>query len=440
LGLCESQLKEKKNLLLDPSDVSSISSELGFFIEHPEISSREFDLRWLSENRTEQSLYYYPQTGPSGNAEAASSFWMTVQGEQKEKAKSLAAEIRWDQRQQASLSWLAKDTGLSEELWVEAQTRVDEDMGLEELPPVRLPEIPSLSPTSLEHYRKCPFIFAAEKLFRLLDLPLVDLDLDRRSRGTLAHSLLERLSEEPRRFDWKDQEISQIIDGLRAQLELQIYDEFAWRSTKEKHLKLARRFLEFEKEWRQRFPKTKTDGREKAFHFYMDTTTGEWSTEARGISPVLIKGKIDRIDTNREGHAVIIDYKLSQSSHHKSITQWMDENQLQLALYTLALEKGLVTDFEEVQVVSAVYMVLKNMSRDRGFKITEMAGSLFELDGKRNHVSEDVKKDVLKEIGKLIFELTQKIIVGHIEPVPLEKKDCVSCAWRQQCRAPHLNL
>jgi RecB family exonuclease len=437
LGLCESQLKEKKNILLDPSDVGSISTELGFFIEHPEISSREFDLRWLSEHRTQESYYFYPRTGISGNAEAASSFWMSLP-QDKELSPS---ELRWDQRQQAPLSWLAQDSELPEKLWLESQTRVEEDLGLEELPAVRLPRLPSLSPTSLERYRKCPFIFAAEKLFRLLDLPLVDLDLDRRSRGSLAHGLLEKISEEPRRFDWKDEEIISILSELRETLKLKINDEFSWRSLREKHLKLARRFLEFEKEWRRHFPKTKTAAREKSFQFHMDLATGKWNRDAMAGegSQILMKGKIDRVDTDGEGQAVIIDYKLSAGSY-KSMSNWLQENQLQLALYTLALEQGLVADFEDVQVVSAIYMVLKNMTRDLGFKVTESAGSLFDLDRKKNQVSAEEKNKLLEEIGTLIFEITQKIAAGKIQPEPMDKKDCADCAWRQQCRAPHLNL
>ena|GEM_PF-803893 len=445
LGLCESQLKEKKNLLLDPSDVNSLSTELGFFIEHPEISSLEFDLRWLSENKTEESQYFYPQTGVSGSAEAASSFWMKIADDERsdllpEEKSVEERKLRWDERQRASVEWLSEATGLQPEMLVETETRIDEDLGLEELPSVKLVNPPSLSPTSFERYRQCPFIFAAEKLFRLLDLPLVDLDLDRRKRGALAHGLLERLSEEPRRFDWKDNEVEPILDQLRIDLKLQVYDEFAWQSIKEKHFKLAQRFLQFEKEWRQRFPQTKTDAREKSFQFYIDATTGKWTQNAdEFIQSVLIKGKIDRIDTDRAGHATVIDYKLS-GGQLKSISKWIEENQLQLALYTLALEQGFVEDFSEVEVVSAVYMVLKNMNRDSGFKVTEKAGALFDLDAKKNRVAADEKEKVLSEIGKLIFELTQKIVAGKIAPEPLDKKDCVTCAWRQQCRAPHLNL
>jgi RecB family exonuclease len=447
LGLSESQLREKKNLLLDPMDVNSLSTEIGFFIEHPEISSLEFDLRWLSENKTEESHYFYPQTGVSGSAEAASSFWMSVAEERNDSRPAeqndsppAGRKLRWDERQRASVEWLSQAGGLSQEILVETETRIDEDLGLEELPAVKLMSPPSLSPTSFERYRQCPFVFAAEKLFRLLDLPLVDLDLDRRKRGALAHGLLEKLSEEPRRFDWKDHEVEPLLDQLRLDLKLQVYDEFAWQSIKEKHFRLAQRFLSFEKEWRQRFPKTKTEAREKDFQFYIDTTTGKWTRNAdEFIQSILVKGKIDRIDVDREGHATVLDYKLS-GGQLKSISKWMEENQLQLALYTLALEQGFVEDFSEVEVISAVYMVLKNMNRDSGFKVTEQAGPLFDLDAKKNRIGGEEKKEILGEIGKLIFELTQKIVAGKIQPEPLDKKDCVTCAWRQQCRAPHLNL
>jgi RecB family exonuclease len=440
LGLCESQLKEKKNLLLDPMDVNSLATEIGFYIEHPEVSSLEFDLRWLAENDTEESLYFYPQSGVSGSAEAASSFWISVAStEPMAEVSWQPGRLRWDARQRTSLEWLETESQWPLASLRQTQDRIEEDLGLRELPAVKLSRLPSLSPTSFERYRQCPFVFAAEKLFGLLDLPLVDLDLDRRQRGALAHALLEKISVEPFRPEWPEQEIEAILEQLRHELKLQVHDEFSWRSLKEKHLRLSQRFLHFEKKWRELFPATRTQAREKAFQFHIDLATGEWRASGEESSSVLVRGKIDRIDGDGEGRAVIMDYKLS-GGKLKSVGQWIEENQLQLALYSLALESGLVPDFDDVEVVSAVYMVLKNMSRDQGLKVREHAGPLFAVDRKRNHISTEEKAAIFTEVGRLIFSLVQDIAAGKIAPQPREKKDCDHCVWRWQCRAPHLNL
>lgn len=411
LGLTESMLKSPTANILSSKEVVSIFNHIGFSLEHPEVSSWEFDLSWLSENPNTDNYYFYPQTGFSGGAEAPCALWLRkADAESDQIVRPL--NTRWDYvLQSEKLEWDPN-----------------------EKQKVILSKTISLSPSSIEAYRKCPFTFATQKVFKLQDLPIMDFDVDRRTRGLLAHSLLEKLCEEPRRFDWNDDELRTLIESLREKLGLSSMDAFVWSGLKERHVQLAQRFLKFEKEWLSRYPETKILAREKDFEFYWDldgqtvSKSGEWK----------IRGRIDRLDHDHQGRMVLIDYKLTLGDY-KNHSKWIDNNQLQLALYMLALEEKVIPELEFQDVIGAFYYVLKNMNRDRGLKVEEAAGSLFDLDRKTNRIKEDKKRELLEAVKKVVHDVILKIKDGDFNPAPLEPEKCGECNWKNLCRAPHLN-
>jgi ATP-dependent helicase/nuclease subunit B len=411
LGLTESMLKTTASPLLSPKEVMQISSELGFSLEHPEISSFEFDLAWLSENPYIESFYFYPQTGFSGGSEAPTALWLKKAEGETPLLLSHPTCLRWDAMLKAGTLPLEEP---SENL--------------------KLTKAISLSPSSIESYRKCAFVFASQKLFRLQDLPVMDFDVDRRTRGSLAHALLEKLGEEPRKFDWKVDELGELIEGFRESSGLGKMDQFIWQGLKDKHIKLAQRFLSFEKEWRVRFPQTTILAREQDFEFFWDDKTqslakqGDWK----------IRGRIDRIDRDNQERLVLIDYKLSPGDY-KNHQKWLEKNHLQLALYMLALEENVIAGFEAKEVIGAFYYVLKNMDRNRGLKVTEAAGTLFDIDKKKNGITEEKKTELLQAVKVLIQDVIKNIQAGQFNPAPLEPEKCGECNWKNLCRAPHLN-
>jgi ATP-dependent helicase/nuclease subunit B len=411
LGMTESMLKTSASSLLSPKEILTISSQLGFALEHPELSSLEFDLAWLSENRSVNSLYFYPQTGFSGGAEAPSALWLK-RAEGSSSELSYPRKLRWDSLLQSES--FPSETLLGRKIEIKSPLQ--------------------LSPSSIESYRKCAFTFASQKLFRLQDLPVMDLDVDRRTRGSLAHALLEKLGVEPRRFDWSSEELDQILETLKESLHLGKVDSFIWAGLKERHIRLARKFLNFEKEWIQHFPQTKILAREKDFEFYWDTQekktakSGKWK----------IRGRMDRIDVDALGNLVLIDYKLT-AGDYKNHPKWLEKNQLQLALYMLALEEGVIEGFDTAQVIGAFYYVLKNMDRHRGLKLEEASGTLFDLDKKGNRISETKKQELLLSIKGIIQGVVENIQSGNFEPQPLEPEKCGECNWKNLCRAPHLS-
>lgn len=441
LGLSENQIKDANKSLVSPSDVGSISALYGFFLAHPEISAKEFDLRWQAENTSIHNIYCFPQTSFSGSAEAPTSFWLErakIIEENLGKEISLTApEINvWDSLQKSDVSQvLHQQREWSQNRVHAALQRIQEDLGTAEIANFGERSEIKLSASSLERYRECPFIFASEKVFNLMDLPVVDLDLDRRNRGELAHALFEKLTNEPRRFDYTVADLRQIIDQVRIDIDLKISDEFIWQGLKERHVGLAQRFLAFEKEWKAHFPETKVAAAEKSFQFYYNPETKTLSNET---SPILFRGKIDRIDKDSMNRWVVLDYK-SGAGDLKNSDKWMSENQLQLALYALALDSKLVEDFAVGEVIGAFYYVFRNFNRNRGFKVAELAGTLFDLDAKKNRITAEGKEKLYEALLKVLEETLPLILRGQFAPKPLDLKTCDTCNWNKLCRAPHLN-
>src|SRR5690606_540122 len=146
-----------------------------------------------------------------------------------------------------------------------------------------------------------------------------------------------------------------------------------WNSLKQSYLKLARNFLDLEVEYRRSFPQSKTIGREVTVKGYIDKNGNLLSKPVD--SAFEFRGSIDRVDSDRQGRAVIYDYK-SSASQVNQFGSWVKNNNLQLAIYTQALENHL-TDIENQKVIGAFYFIPKTKTRDTGFKVVSESGTLF---------------------------------------------------------------
>ena len=106
-------------------------------------------------------------------------------------------------------------------------------------------------------------------------------------------------------------------------------------------------------------------------------------------------------------------------------------------MYSQAIEKGF-TELGFHEVCSAFYYVSKGMSREKGFRMKDKGGDLFEPTG-RNCANHSEIQHVQKQILLRIQEVVKSLDEGNFAPNPKDKKDCKNCHWRKICRAPHLN-
>lgn len=424
LGLAEENLKKKVKVRLGADDYFRLAQDIGFYLDNPDQSDLEFELKILAESGALQDFYFFGGTDLTGSLQSPASFWIDLKSKRGEidelERLTVPQDTRWDQIQHSQL---------------EENPRIEMDLGRIKTPDLGLTKLPSLSASALETFLKCPFIFASERYFKLRDLPEVDLDVDHRTRGSLAHALFEKLTSPPLRFDWTPTEVEEILENIRKEEKMIFADERLWLPLRKKHQQLAQRFLDFEKRWSQEFPQNKILAREKKFEFYLNPKSGELSLEPREHS-FRIAGKIDRIDGDGGGKLALVDYKSSGASL-KAHGSWIQNQQIQLLLYMWAAEKSMVGEVAG-EVIGLFYYVFKNFVR-KGFQVNEMAGPLFPPMKRGKDHSTEVKDKYLGEFYDLLMKTVLRISQGEIHPLPVDMKLCPTCEWRRLCRAPHLN-
>lgn len=431
VGLTDEALKGRNKTQLSGQDYFELAKDIGFYLDNPDQSDLEFELRLLAEAESDEDLYCFGATDLSGSLCSPATFWMSLQGEHEKLTVPL--ETRWDELQHSTQRGDRPLLAGRKEL---VEQRILQDLGKVPFATIASPELPRISASAVESFLECPFIFAAQRYFKLKDLPDIDLDVDHRTRGQLAHAIFEKLTIEPMRFDWKVEELDQLLETVRVEKKLVFADERLWTPLKKKHIQLGLRFLDFEKRWREEFKKTVTIGREKRFEFYLDPQSGDISTEARD-NCFRISGQIDRIDSDGGKQLVVVDYKSSSGgiSAHGS---WLKNHELQLLFYMWVLEKGLVQDVQG-EVIGLFYYVFRNFER-KGFKVDDLAGVLYPANKRKDkNATFEAKERYLTEFSQILMTTLGRIKNGECDAKPADFKTCTSCEWRRQCRAPHLN-
>lgn len=437
LGLNEESLRELQVHGLTGVEVSQLDRDLGVTLPSAERGHMEFEARWLLDADYQAVVMSCAATDPGGAPMTPSRLWLMQSERPREQLGEVRAPetTRWDEIQRAPLSAIAEARWWNEERVARTLLSLRQDLGLEPLPPFASGVPLSLSASALEKYARCPFMFAAEKLFHLKDQTAIDLDLDASSRGSLIHAIFEQLTQEPRQWRWSEAELIDLVE--RARERINYPDLGLWSSMRPRFVELAQRFVAAEKDWRDRFPGTKTVGRELRLK-------GRWLQDekrlVRDSEPAAtgypITGQIDRVDGADNGEYVILDYK-SSSRDVTGIDSWARGDHYQLALYAQALEQGL-TDLPPGMVRGAFYYVARDLERTRGMHVIG-ENRLLPEKGRRNTAVDPEKRDkILAQINDKLGELVNRIRSGDLGPRPKTMELCESCTWRNQCRAPHL--
>lgn len=403
LGLCESQIHSSQSAWVLPSEIHSFNQDYGFYLLDPETSRIEFDLEWASLAENSHDHYCFPATNFEGKPENPMQIWLEMRIEKQGLAsihKISRPEItRWDE--------------------IQASTVVEEKEYQKAVPVRPL----KLSASSLERFRDCGFISFAEKQLGLLDLPEMDLDLDRRKKGQVFHELLEKILQPPSTLSYSESEIRGFLQDIRSRMNPNEVHEILWSALENRSVKLALRFQDEEKKYRQAFPKSKVLSLETDFNF-----------EFEGV---LFRGKIDRLDEDDRGQVLVTDYKTTGGAL-KSFAKWIEDNQLQLGFYSWALEKGFVEKVGARTVVGALFYVLKDFDKSKGFLTAEAANLGFSKRRATNITDAD-KKSHFEILETEIRQALTKMREGDFSPKPVDYKICETCRWRSLCRAEHLD-
>ena len=439
--MTDSQLRQREKTLISFSDVLSLAQKFGFNLHHVEKGLLEFEARWFLEAGFEQSIMMVAVSDFSGKIETPSRIWLegvADQGGDMDKI-SVPSKTRWDYLQRQDSVNMSQNKDWSELQAENVFRTVDQDLGLQELDVFSPQKEQRLSASRLETYLECPFIYAIKYLFKLSDLPHLDLDMNAMTRGNLMHALFERAMQTEDIFSFSQEQLLSFIDQCRQDYEISLADERLWLSLREKYLQLLQRFLNVEKEYRVLFPKARVVSCEAEIKGYINTQTGEFSKETddfQGQEFWPFIGSVDRIDQDDVGCTVIVDYK-SSNNGLRQVHSWVEKKKLQLALYAQAVEKGLVEGLQVKEVEAALYYVSRTMDRSIGFRLEPHSGNLMSTDDrKKNKISSDEKMSLFTEINQLVVEAIEGIKKGSFSPISEDENFQIPLEWEALCRVP----
>ncbi|HSV78249.1 MAG TPA: PD-(D/E)XK nuclease family protein [Ramlibacter sp.] len=229
------------------------------------------------------------------------------------------------------------------------------------LPEGRALPLETLSASSYEDLRRCPYRFFALRQLGLQEADEIDADLDKRDFGNWLHGVLrgfhEALREEP-------------ADTDRAAL----LDRMAQEGTRSKGLDEGE-FLPFLAAWPQ--------VREGYLAWLREHELGERAVfdeaEAEheiGLGPVRLVGRIDRIDRLPDGRVLVIDYKTeARATTQDRIRRPGEDTQLAFyaalldqdtlrAAYVNVSERGETAMLEQAAVVEARGLLAEGILHD----------------------------------------------------------------------------
>ncbi len=444
LGLSENNLTENHNTALTWMDVESIKVKFGFNLPHADNHRLVKQLQWFQLKKASEIIFSHSETDFSGQFQAPGSFWLdrVVQKNNPNKLAS-PAKTRWDEIMEYNPDLKIKNNGESKESkkpMEQEKSSLDQnlkvlkkglkmDKGQCEPEDLTVSQL-SLSASSLEEYFKCPFRFFARNKLHLKKNPSLDIDIDFMTRGSLLHSLCEKVVT-GKTFSLSQNEVEALVEKTRKAMKMEVYSQETWAFQKPFYVQLILRFMESERAWREKYPLTQTYDVEKEIKTKIKITDKGFCFSDEGDFP--FRGYIDRIDYNGKDQFAVIDYKTSETDLVQ-FGSWLRKGQLQLVLYSLALIDGAL-DNEPKNVVAAFYFILKKTDRSKGF-FSDKASADF-LPSKKN--SDPKIENLFSDTRELIGEILKNLKQGKFQPKPKDYKICENCQWNKICRAPHLN-
>lgn len=407
-------------------ETKDLAKDLNIFFEDDETSLAEFELYWQKSSHFEQTIYSYCGSDFQGDLLSPHHFLTELQYFQNIIPSRF--ELAQKPTVYSSLGW----SDLPEDKLSQMKTRFECDDGLQAMNVVLGPEPLSFSATHLQNYKKCPFIYFAQKILKLKDLPEMDFDIDPLTEGVLVHALFEELVRRQQK-NWSAEELDGLLEDLKMKLNLQTFDLAVWQVAKRRYLRTARRFLDFEAIWSKENPASHIDELEKKF----EITVSHLFTEKDMPAQLMFQGTIDRIETDKMGNILLVDYKRS-TTNQASPDSWVKNNTLQLLFYGWLVKKyHLLGDQKLLGIIHYDY---QRMNRESALLHEQSVATVLAGDqGTASIMNNDDFESAFEEIENEIKSLLQRLVHNDFQPKPLDVTQCLKCSWRALCRAPHLN-
>ncbi|MBI3667151.1 MAG: exodeoxyribonuclease V subunit gamma [Acidobacteria bacterium] len=271
------------------------------------------------------------------------------------------------------------------------------------------------SPSTLEEYLQCPFLFFAARTLRLEQPPCApDERLDELLKGTIVHRTIAR---------WAGQgggEIGPVFEAVFDEVceQERIRLNFRAEAIRMQLKADLERFAEYERA-RLPYPGFHPGEPEKKIEYMVEGNRGE--------SPFRVTGRIDRYEASEAGATVVVDYKYSRDERIKELVGQQEEGlKVQAGLYLLGLERqlGLVP-------AGMVYYGL----RGKPFRSGWWAAGLGPADPDLQEMSVREFRAMLDQAAERTLAAVREIRGGRVAVEPRDRQFCREfCAYRDVCR------
>jgi ATP-dependent helicase/DNAse subunit B len=249
-----------------------------------------------------------------------------------------------------------------------------------------------LSASALEAYLQCPFQYFGTRLLRLKSAPPRPEDrLGFSLQGEIVHAVLAEWRAQP-------QDIGPLFERIFGEkcAETSIPQGYHTERLRNAMLADLERFA-VDGQWPRAGYSSRT---EEKFEFPLDES-------------LQIKGRIDRIDTDEEGRAYVIDYKYSAPERLKARK---DSGQLQGPVYALAAERAFGVRPEGMFFVGVKKEVKYIGWSDNGL------------------LKADPIPAEWAQTAERVLRIAAEIRTGRVEPAPADRGGCRICDARDVCR------
>ena len=267
-----------------------------------------------------------------------------------------------------------------------------------------------LSVSQLNHYANCPYQFFSSHVLKLVPDEEASLELDARDHGNLVHGALQTFWQE-----YLEGPLPSIEDG-QATIEGLLKKEYASAGGQPSAglIRSMRDFIRHDLGWAQRGFRPK----------YLETWFQGLQIKTP-LGPVVIRGRIDRIDVNSDGAYVLYDYKTGSAPQINAMVEGHD---VQIAAYLLAAENILPRG----RNVGAAYYIIGTRSK-KGIFHDHYHKAIGVFKGK-NVLDEAGFAQQNEKFAEILRTHVERILQGQFPIEPASSRICSYCAFQGICR------
>lgn len=295
------------------------------------------------------------------------------------------------------------------------------------------------SPTALEDYYRCPYRWFTS---RRVGYNGMDTAFDAAAQGNLVHAVMERFYKEfsaagHRRVTLDNLDVA--LEVASAAFDEQVEVDKA-RERRGLYLKTQADRLVCEELRAQVLALVERDAvflpgfYPAYFELELDDVTGS-QLEYAGVP---VRGKVDRIDVDDHGNAVIIDYKLSTLSQGYGFAHGADlPERIQTDIYATLVQRYFDVRDIPMRVLGSVYRSYStNMLRGAYSRVLDWGSSeqaKSKLDALPRGEGEETYEAYLQRVESVMASCVDRLRAGDIEPAPIAKDACEYCKGALFC-------